>query len=105
MAAKNKTIKQPKISPIRKFFIKIVALIGSILLSFEAIKEVTKNEIIVLKNAVKMAKKTRCWKISLLPSKKFESLKKFSYLYNVDNNKTIYFFFHPLNFKDYEYYY
>ena len=60
MAANNKTIKQPKISPIRKFFIKSVALIGSILLSFEAIKEVIKNEIIVLKNAVKMAKKTRC---------------------------------------------
>ena len=39
---------------------KSVALIGSMLLSRETTKEVTKNAIIVLKNAVKMAKKTRC---------------------------------------------
>ena len=39
--------------------------------------ENAKNFISVLNKAVKIAKKSKCWKTSLLPSKKFDSLKNF----------------------------
>ena len=58
-AAKNKTIKQPKISPIKQFLKKSVALIISKSCPFETIYEDTKNEMSVLNNAVKIAKKIR----------------------------------------------
>ena len=43
--------------------------------SLDAIYELVKKDIMVLNNAVRIAKKSKCWKTTLPPSKKFYNLK------------------------------